>query len=41
VEAELFTGMAHDMMLEARWQDVADRILAWLGKRVVMDEDKY
>ena len=32
VEALLFDGMAHDMMLDARWQDVADRILAWLDK---------
>jgi len=32
VEAVLFAGMAHDMMLEARWQEVADQILAWLKK---------
>jgi len=25
--------MAHDMMLEAGWQSVADRILRWLGDR--------
>jgi len=31
--AEIFPGMAHDMMLEPRWQDVADRIRAWLGER--------
>jgi alpha-beta hydrolase superfamily lysophospholipase len=30
VEAEFFPGMAHDMMLEAGWQEVADRILVWL-----------
>lgn len=28
--AEIFPDMAHDMMLEAGWQAVADRILAWL-----------
>ena len=30
VEAEIFDDMAHDMMLEAGWQDVADRIIDWL-----------
>jgi alpha-beta hydrolase superfamily lysophospholipase len=30
VEAEIFPAMAHDMMLERGWQQVADRILAWL-----------
>jgi pimeloyl-ACP methyl ester carboxylesterase len=30
VEAEIFDEMAHDMMLEAGWQDVADRIIDWL-----------
>lgn len=33
VEATLFSGIAHDMMLEARWQEVADHILDWLAKR--------
>ncbi len=28
--AEIFPNMAHDMMLEAGWQAVADRILTWL-----------
>jgi pimeloyl-ACP methyl ester carboxylesterase len=28
--AEIFPNMAHDMMLEADWQSVADRIIAWL-----------
>ncbi|MFH1981865.1 MAG: alpha/beta fold hydrolase [Pseudomonadota bacterium] len=28
--AEIFPGMAHDMMLEGHWQKVADRIIAWL-----------
>jgi len=32
-QAEAFPDMAHDMMLEAGWQKVADRILAWLGMR--------
>jgi alpha-beta hydrolase superfamily lysophospholipase len=32
-EAEIFKGMAHDMMLEAGWQTVADRILEWLGEK--------
>jgi len=31
--AELFPGMAHDMMLEPDWRAVADRILAWLRER--------
>jgi pimeloyl-ACP methyl ester carboxylesterase len=31
--ATIFPHMAHDMMLEAGWQDVADAILAWLGQR--------
>ena len=31
-EAKLFP-MAHDMMLEDGWQDVADYILSWLGER--------
>lgn len=29
-EAVICKGMAHDMMLERDWQDVADRILEWL-----------
>ena len=32
-QAEIFTGMAHDMMLEPGWQAVANRILAWLKER--------
>ncbi len=31
-EAEIFAGMAHDMMLEAGWQTVAERMAAWLGQ---------
>lgn len=30
---EIFPDMAHDMMLESRWQTVADRILVWLNER--------
>ncbi len=33
VKAELFSGVAHDMMLGARWVPVADRILTWLDER--------
>ena len=29
-QAEIFPGMGHVMMLEARWQYVADRIIEWL-----------
>ena len=29
-QAEVLPGMAHDMMLEAGWQAVADPILTWL-----------
>ena len=29
-EAEIFPGMGHLMMLEAEWQKVADRIIAWV-----------
>lgn len=32
-KAEIFPGMAHDMMLESGWQAVADRILGWLNER--------
>jgi pimeloyl-ACP methyl ester carboxylesterase len=32
-EAVVFPGMAHDMMLEAHWQQVADRMLTWLQER--------
>lgn len=31
--AEIFPAMAHDMMLDAGWQTVADRILHWLAER--------
>lgn len=32
-QAEIFPNMAHDMMLEAGWQSVADRILLWLTEQ--------
>jgi pimeloyl-ACP methyl ester carboxylesterase len=32
VEAEMFPGMAHALMLEPGWEAVADRILRWLGE---------
>jgi pimeloyl-ACP methyl ester carboxylesterase len=32
-QAEVFPGIAHDMMLEAGWQVVADRILGWLNEQ--------
>ncbi|QWG15246.1 lysophospholipase [Bradyrhizobium sediminis] len=32
-EAEIFSDMAHDMMLEPRWQAVAERMLGWLTNR--------
>jgi len=31
--AEVFPGMAHDMMLEGGWRTAADRILGWLNER--------
>jgi pimeloyl-ACP methyl ester carboxylesterase len=33
VKAKIFPNMAHDMMLEAGWKSVAERILAWLGEK--------
>ena len=32
-EAEIFPTMGHVMMLDAGWQQVADRIIEWLGAR--------
>lgn len=32
-QAEFFPGVAHDMMLEAGWQAVADRLLGWLNEQ--------
>lgn len=33
-EATIFPDIAHDMMLEAGWQSVADSIINWLDKRL-------
>jgi pimeloyl-ACP methyl ester carboxylesterase len=33
VQAEIFPNMAHDMMLEADWKSVAERILSWLKEK--------
>ena len=30
-ELDIIPGVAHNMMLELRWQGVAERILAWLN----------
>ena len=32
-QARIFPNMAHDLMLEDGWQDVADSILSWLEER--------
>jgi pimeloyl-ACP methyl ester carboxylesterase len=32
-EAVVLPGLAHDVMLEPKWQVGADRILEWLAKR--------
>ncbi len=32
-QAIIFPDMAHDMMVEAGWQAVADKIITWLGER--------
>ena len=34
-QPEMIAGVAHDMMLETRWQTVAERILGWLGQRAL------
>ena len=34
-EAEIFSGMGHDMMLDTHWLQVADRIDVWLRKGTV------
>ena len=36
-QAEIIPGVAHNSMLEQRWQSVAERILAWLNERQVVD----
>jgi pimeloyl-ACP methyl ester carboxylesterase len=35
LQAEMFPNMAHDMMLEADWKSVAERILSWLKEREI------
>ncbi len=35
LSAEIFPNMAHDMMLEAEWKSVAERILGWLAEREI------
>ena len=32
-QAEIFSGIAHDMMLETGWQSVADRVINWLAEQ--------
>jgi pimeloyl-ACP methyl ester carboxylesterase len=32
-QAEIFPNMAHDMMLDQKWQDAAERILFWLKEQ--------
>lgn len=39
VEAKIFHDMAHDMMLEAGWQDVADVIIEWLRELELESEE--
>jgi len=34
-KAEIFKGMAHDMMLEEGWQTVADQMIEWLNEKGV------
>lgn len=38
--AEIFTDMAHAMMLEPGWQQVADRILQWLQETETMSRPR-
>jgi hypothetical protein len=33
IRPEIFPNMAHAMMLEPGWEQVADRIVGWLGER--------
>jgi alpha-beta hydrolase superfamily lysophospholipase len=32
--AEIFQDMAHDMMLEPKWESVAERISVWLKGQI-------
>jgi pimeloyl-ACP methyl ester carboxylesterase len=36
-QAEIIPGVAHNSMLEQRWQSVAERILGWLDERQAVD----
>ena len=36
-QAEIIPDVAHNSMLELRWQSVADRILAWLKEVDLVD----
>jgi alpha-beta hydrolase superfamily lysophospholipase len=36
-KAEIIPDVAHNSMLELRWQSVADRILVWLNERQIVD----
>ena len=38
--AEIIPGVAHNSMLEQRWQNVAERILAWLKERELEGGDQ-
>jgi pimeloyl-ACP methyl ester carboxylesterase len=38
--SEIIPDMAHDMMLESRWQVVAERILLWLKERELADPSR-
>ncbi len=38
-EPVMFTGMAHDMMLEAGWEKVAECVLAWIEARPGAETD--
>lgn len=35
-QSELIPDVAHNSMLELRWQNVADRILLWLKERKIV-----
>ncbi len=34
-QAEIFPNMAHDLMLDHGWEDVAKRILGWLEEQKI------
>jgi hypothetical protein len=36
-QIEEFPGMGHDLMLDARWREPLDAMLAWLEKKVAAD----